>query len=148
MDKGVKKIYNLERKLYIKKVPVVPKIIKGFIRIVFSATIPYTSVIGEGTRFPHGGQGVVIHEEAVIGENCVIQANAIIGGRKGRSGAPNIGNDVLIGAGAVILGNINIGNHVAIGANAVVTKSIPNNAVVMGNPGVITRYLSEDENVK
>ena len=120
MDKGVKKIYNLERKLYIKKVPVVPKIIKGFIRIVFSATIPYTSVIGEGTRFPHGGQGVVIHEEAVIGENCVIQANAIIGGRKGRSGAPN----------------------------AVVTKSIPNNAVVMGNPGVITRYLSEDENVK
>lgn len=145
MEKGVKKIYNIERSLYLKKIPVLPKIVKMLIRVICSATIPYSCQIGYGTVFPHGAQGVVIHEEAVIGERCKIQCNSVIGGKSGRPGAPKIGNNVLIGAGAAVLGDITIGNNVAIGANAVVVKSVPDNAVVVGIPGKIIRYLKEGE---
>lgn len=145
MDKGVKKLYNLERTFYKKGIPGIPKLIKTFIRVVYSATIPYTCSIGRNTVFPHGGQGVVLHEETVIGERCTIQTNVVIGGKSGQPGAPVLGNDVLVGSGAVILGNIVIGNNVAIGANAVITKSVPDNAVVVGIPGKIIRFLKEGE---
>lgn len=147
MEKGVTKIYRLMRFFYLKRVPILPKLIKLIIRVVYSCTIPYTVQIGHGTKFPHGGQGVILHEETVIGDNCKIQANVVIGGRNNKPGAPQIGNNVLIGAGAVLLGNIKIGNHVAIGANSVVTSDIPNNAVVTGIPGKVSRYLDEDENI-
>lgn len=148
MNKGLMKIYVIQRKLYLNNIPVFPYIIKGLIRIVFSATIPYTCEIGDGTVFPHGGQGVVLHEESIIGKNCKIQTNVVIGGRNGHKGAPKLGDNVLVGTGAVIIGNIRIGNNVAIGANSVITKDIPDNAVVVGIPGKISRFLKEGESVK
>lgn len=148
MEKGVKKIYNIERSLYLKKIPFLPKFFKTLIRVICSASIPYTCQIGKDTLFPHGGQGVVIHDEAVIGERCLIQSNVVIGGKSGKPGAPKIANDVLIGAGAVILGEITIGNNVAIGANAVVLKSVPDNAVVVGVPGKVIKYLKDGESSK
>ena len=147
-NRGLMKIYMVERKLYLLGVPIIPKVIKTFIRVIFSATISYKTEIGNGTLFPHGGQGVVIHEEARIGGNCIIQSNVVIGGRNGMLGAPIIGDNVLVGAGAVILGKITIGNNVAIGANSVVTKDIPDNAVVVGIPGRISRFLSGSEKIK
>ena len=148
MEKGVKKIYNIERSLYLKRIPVLPKLFKMLIRVICSASIPYTCQIGKDTSFPHGGQGVVLHDEAVIGDRCLIQCNVVIGGRGGKPGAPKIGDDVLIGAGAVVLGDITIGNNVAIGANAVVLKSVPDNAVVVGIPGKIIKYLKDGESSK
>lgn len=104
MRKGVMKAYAAERWLYLHHFRMIPKIIKIFIRIIFNATIPYTCEIGRGSIFPHGGSGVVLHEHCVIGSDCRIQANVVIGGRNGLPGAPKIGNNVLIGAGAVLLG--------------------------------------------
>lgn len=147
-DQGAMLIYRIMRILYEKKVPIIPKLLKVVLRVVYSCTISYKTSIGEGTKLPHGGLGVVIHEDAIIGRNCKILQNVTIGGRNGKSGAPKIGDDVLVGAGAVLLGDIKIGNNVAIGANAVVLNNIPDNAVVVGVPGRIIRFLSKDESVK
>ncbi len=145
MNYGVMKLYKLSRKCYLNKIPIIPKLIKLFIRVIFGATIPYKTKIGDGTRFPHGASGVVLHEKAEIGYNCKIQTNVVIGGRNGLEGAPKIGNNVLIGAGAVIIGNIKIGNNVSIGANAVVTHDIGENCVAVGVPAKVVRAKTEKE---
>lgn len=97
-----------------------------------------------GSLFPHGGSGVILHEQCVIGSNCRIQANVVIGGRNGLPGAPKIGNNVLIGAGAVLLGDISIGEHAQIGANAVVTHDVPAYTVVVGVPARVKKNLKQD----
>lgn len=81
---------------------------------------------------PHGLHGIFISRFAVVGERCWIYQNVTIGevSRK----APVIGNDCLIGAGAVILGDIRIGNHVKIGAGAVVNTDVPDNSTVVSQP--------------
>lgn len=82
-----------------------------------------------------------MHEQCVIGSNCRIQANVVIGGRNGLPGAPKIGDNVLIGAGAVLLGDINVGDHAQIGANAVVTHDIPAYTVAVGVPARVIKEL-------
>lgn len=82
-----------------------------------------------------------MHEQCVIGSNCRIQANVVIGGRNGLPGAPKIGDNVLIGAGAVLLGDIRVGNYAQIGANAVVTHDIPANSVAVGVPAKVIKEL-------
>lgn len=138
-NRGVMIVYKIERFCYLKKIPIIPRILKMFIRIVCGATISYKTAIGNGTVFPHGASGVILHEECVIGENCKIQANVVIGGRNEKPGAPKIGDNVLIGAGAVILGDIKIGNNVSVGANAVVINDLPNDAVAVGVPARVVK---------
>ena len=90
-----------------------------------------------------GYVGLVFFQEFPCqGEYCNISQQVVIGlGGKGDfRGIPEIGDRVYIGPGAKIFGKISIGNNVAIGANAVVSKSIPDNAVVVGNPGRIVGY--------
>lgn len=84
---------------------------------------------------PHGLHGIFISRFAVIGEECWIYQNVTIGevNRK----APVIGSGCLIGAGAIILGDIRIGNHVKIGAGAVVNTDVPDNCTVVSQPGRI-----------
>jgi serine O-acetyltransferase len=79
---------------------------------------------------------IVIHPDVLIGNNVGIMHEVTIGTR-GSTGAPRIGNDVFIGAGAKIIGNITIGDNVDIGANAVVLTDVPANSLVVGNPGRI-----------
>ena len=94
--------------------------------------------IGRGTTFYHRGVGCVIHDNSVIGESCIIFQNVTLGSRWKNGicegGAPRIGNNVIIGAGAIILGNIVIGNNAKIGANAVVTQDVPDGATAIGVP--------------
>lgn len=93
--------------------------------------------IGKGLVIDHG-MGVVIGETAEIGDNCVIYHGVTLGGT-GKQKAkrhPTIGNDVFIGAGAKLLGNIQIGDHTKIGANAVVLKDCPPNSTLVGIPAV------------
>jgi serine O-acetyltransferase len=116
-----------------------PKLLKTFIRVVYGATIPYKSTIGDGTIFPHGGSGVIIHENARIGNNCKILPNVVIGGRSGNTKVPIIGNNVLIGAGAVIIGDVEIGDNSSIGANAVIIKNVPANSIAVGVPAKIIK---------
>ena len=97
--------------------------------------------IGKDTKFYHRGLGCVVQENTIIGENCRIFQNVTLGSRWKNgvceSGSPIIGDNVVIGAGAMVLGNILIGNNVKIGANAVVTKNIPDEATAVGVPAKI-----------
>lgn len=97
--------------------------------------------IGEGTVFYHHGVGCVVHELCTIGEDCRIFSNVTLGCKWTRNKEPGkppkVGNNVMIGAGAVILGEISIGNNSIIGANAVVLQDVPENATVVGNPAHI-----------
>ena len=94
------------------------------------------ATIGKGFFIDHG-MGVVIGETAEIGDNCLLYHGVTLGGvsleKKKRH--PTLGNNVVIGAGAKILGAITLGDNVQVGANAVVLKDVPPNSVVVGIPG-------------
>lgn len=89
--------------------------------------------IGKNLFIDHG-HGVVIGETAQIGDNCTLYQCATLGGTGKESGKrhPTLGNNVVVGAGAKVLGNITIGNNVKIGANAVVLTDVPDNCTVVG----------------
>jgi serine O-acetyltransferase len=97
--------------------------------------------IGHGLYMSHCGN-IAISDDVKIGNNCNISQNVTIGqtNRGNRQGCPVIGDNVYIGPGAAVIGGIQVGNNVAIGANAVVTKDVPDNAVVVGNPGRVISY--------
>lgn len=89
---------------------------------------------------PHGLNGIVISDQARIGKNCTIFQQVTIGVRNMEGGgAPTIGDNVLIGAGAKVLGEISVGSGAKIGANAVVLENVPEGATVVGNPGRIIK---------
>lgn len=132
-------LYRVANRLYKLKIPIIPKVIKLLIFLIYNSSIPYECEIGKNTKLGYGGIAVVIHKKAKIGENCVISQCVTIGGKKGCTELPIIGNNVFIGAGANILGNITIGDNCIIGANSVVVKSIPSNSVVAGVPAKVLR---------
>ncbi len=105
--------------------------------------------IGSGLYFPHSGC-IMIHPDAVIGKNAHISHEVTIGKdfRGKKAGAPMIGDNVYIAPGVKIIGKIKIGNNVAIGANAVVLNDVPDNAVVVGIPGKVVSYKGNKEYVK
>ena len=94
------------------------------------------SEIGGGLFFCHGFSTIVVAK--AIGKNCWINQQVTIGATD-KNDYPTIGDDVHILAGALVLGNIHIGNNAVIGAGAVVTKDVPENCVVVGNPARIIR---------
>ena len=106
--------------------------------------IPYQADIGEGTILGYQGLGVVIHKNAKIGMNCTIRQHVTLGGGGGPGGGlPVLGNNVNVGANAVILGNVHIGNNVDIGANAVVLHDLPDNCVAVGAPARVVKIKTE-----
>lgn len=130
------------------KVPVVRPLMKVFcaiwqkvIEIVTSSEMPNRAAIGGGLLISHG-HGIFLHCDAVLGENCNLGHDVTIGvgGRGDKRGTPVLGDRVYVGPGAKIFGAIRIGNDVAIGANAVVTKDIPDNAVAVGIPAKVISY--------
>jgi serine acetyltransferase len=89
-------------------------------------------------NLPHGLNGIIVSHNAVIGANCTIFHQVTIG--EGKGGAPTIGDNVLIGAGAKIIGNVHIGNNVKIGAGCIVACDVPDGAtVVMGHPRILVK---------
>jgi len=101
--------------------------------------IPASTDIGKGFYIGHFG-GIVVNGKTKIGNNCNISQNVTIGyNARGKfPGIPILGDEIYIGPGAKIFDGIIIGSNVAIGANAVVNFNVPNNSVVVGNPGKIT----------
>lgn len=140
------------------KVPVLRKVIlsiyriwdSAVLKILFQVEIPAECQIGPGLNLSHYGSGVIIHPKAVIGTNVTIYHQVTIGSlgishqmvdgsllSRSKDGAPIIGDRVLIGAGAKIIGPVHIGNNARIGANAVVVHDIPENATVVGIPAKV-----------
>lgn len=130
------KLYYIMNFLARKKQFFLANIINKILRIMYACDIHYLTDIDSGLILPHNGLGVVISHNAKIGKNCRIMQNVTIGGNGGPR-VPIIGDNVMIGAGAVLLGDIHIGNNVKIGANAVVLKSIPNNSTAVGIPAEV-----------
>ncbi|MBU5638121.1 hypothetical protein KOM00_15425 [Geomonas sp. Red69] len=118
-------------------------ILQKFAEVATGMEVPFTARIGRGLYIGHFGQ-VILSTRTVMGEFCNISQGVTIGqaGRGGEQHTPVIGNRVYIAPGAKIFGKLNIGNNVAIGANAVVTKDLPDNAVAVGIPAKIIHYGS------
>lgn len=89
----------------------------------------FGAVFAEPPHLPHGLNGIIVSHNAVIGKNCTIFHQVTVG--EGNGGAPVIGDNVLIGAGAKIIGGICVGNNVKIGAGCVVTKDVPDGTTVI-----------------
>lgn len=101
-------------------------------RLISGFEIYYSADIGKGLKINHG-LGLVIGARCKIGENVLLHQNVTIGDRHGER--PTIQNNVIIYAGAKILGGITLGNHSIIGANCVCMKNVPDRATMVGIPG-------------
>jgi len=114
----------------------------------FNAMIPLSAQIAGMPYFPHGLNGIFVSTDAKIGKDCVIFHQVTIGSNRladSNFGAPDIGNNVYIGAGAKIIGNVRIGDNVRIGANCVVVKDISDNStVVLPSPRIIEHSENRD----
>ena len=129
-------LHRLAHLLQHRNVPVVPRWISQFGRFVTGIEIHPGAEIGEGFFIDHGA-GVVIGETAEIGNNVTLYQGVTLGGTGKESGKrhPTIGDNVVVGAGAKVLGSITIGEDAKIGAGSVVVQNIPRHATVVGNPG-------------
>lgn len=104
---------------------------------IFGIQIPYQTRIGEGLKFGHWGT-IVVNPNAHIGKNFSISHGCLVGNAQGkRMGVPLIGDNVVMNANAVVVGGVKIGNNVLIAPNAFVNFDVPDNSIVIGNPGQI-----------
>lgn len=121
--------------LYQKKLFFLARLISQIARHITGIEIHPGAKIGRKLFIDHG-MGIVIGETTTIGDNCTIYHNSTLGGtgKDKYKRHPDLGNNVMIGSGAKVLGPIKIGNNVKIGANSVVLKNIPDNVTVVGIP--------------
>lgn len=115
--------------------------------ILFSCDLGHAEHIDSTVEFWHSAIGCVIHDEAVIGKGCVIYQNVTIGANWAnwntcRGGVPVLGDHVMIGAGAVVLGPIHIGDGASVGANAVCLIDVPAGCTAAGIPARIIKWPS------
>ena len=127
--------YRLAHFLYKNKIFFLARLISQIGRWFTGIEIHPGATIGRRLFIDHG-MGIVIGETSVIGNDCTIYHNATLGGtgKDKYKRHPDLGNNVMVGAGAKILGPIKIGNNVKVGANAVVLKDVDDNATVVGIP--------------
>ena len=136
-------IYRISNGIYKSKLPgFFRKILlylcvlhQKIVEIITGISLPYSAEIGEKFYIGHFG-GIIINSKAVIGENCNISQGVTIGvsGRGEKRGVPILGNDIYVGANAVIAGAIHIGDNAVIAANSLVVENVPNNVTVLGVP--------------
>ena len=128
-------IYRISNLLWVLKLTFFAKMIAYLGRILTGIEIHPAAKIGKNMFIDHG-HGVVIGETSEIGDNVLIYHGVTLGGNSLNKGKrhPTVGNNVIIGAGAKILGPLHIGDSARVGANAVVTKNINANSTVMGIP--------------
>lgn len=116
-----------------------------YITHILSVSLPIGTTIGGGLSFPHHGFNIVLNQTITIGNNCTIMQGVTIGSSKNNNnGIPTIGNNVIICAGAIIIGNVKIGDYSVIGAGSVVVHDVPAGAVVAGNPAKIISHKGRE----
>jgi serine O-acetyltransferase len=133
-------MHRIAHALYRVRIPFLPRWLSQVSRFFTGIEIHPAAQIGDGLFIDHG-MGVVIGETSVVGKNVTLYQGVTLGGTGKEKGKrhPNIGDNVVIGTGAKVLGNITVGENSYIGANAVVLRDVPPNATVVGVPGHITR---------
>lgn len=132
--------HRIAHRLHKLRIPFLPRLISQISRFITGIEIHPGAEIGRGLFIDHG-MGVVIGETSIIGDNVTMFQGVTLGGTGKERGKrhPTIGNNVVIGAGGKILGNITVGDNVHIGANAVVIRTTPPGSTVVGVPGRIAR---------
>jgi serine O-acetyltransferase len=138
--------HRLAHRLYRMHIPLVPRIISQISRFFTQIEIHPGATIGCRFFIDHGS-GVVIGETSEIGDDVLIYQGVTLGGTGAERGKrhPTIGNRVVIGTGAKVLGNIRIGDNVKIGAGSVVVHPVPDNSTVVGVPGRVVRIRPEGD---
>ncbi|MBP7216383.1 MAG: serine O-acetyltransferase [Candidatus Omnitrophica bacterium] len=133
-------IFRIAHALYSVKLYFFARALSEWARFITGIEIHPGATIGKRFFIDHG-TGVVIGETAVIGDDVLLYQGVTLGGTGLEKGKrhPTIGNNVVIGTGAKVLGNITVGDNSYIGANAVVIKDVPPNSTVVGVPGRITK---------
>jgi serine O-acetyltransferase len=143
-------LMRLQLALYRRGVPYAPWLLRFINVVMFGMDVCLGAAVGPGLVVPHPN-GVVIGSGATVGARCRILQQVTLGETlttDGRSGGyPTIGDDVVIGTGAKVLGPIKIGSGCIIGAGAIVTKDMPENCVVAGVPARVLRTLAESDRV-
>jgi len=136
--------YRVSHWLKAHGVPILPRVLSQLARWLTGVEIHPSAKIGTGFFIDHG-MGVVIGETAEIGDFVTLFQGVTLGGTGKERGKrhPTLGNHVVVGAGAKILGGITIGDNVKIGANSVVLKNVPPNSTVIGVPGRVIKSLGE-----
>ncbi len=147
---GVKAIrsYRIAHWFYNKKMYFIARYISQRARNKTGIEIHPAAVIGDGVFIDHG-MGVVIGETTIIGDNCTIYQGVTLGGTGKDKGKrhPTIGDNVVIGSGAKVLGPFKVGDNSKIAANAVVLSEVPENCTVVGVPGRVVKKNNVKVNV-
>ena len=140
-------MYRLAHRLYKWNIPFFFRLISHLTRIITGIEIHPAAKIGRRLFIDHG-EGIVIGETTEIGNDVLIYQQVTLGGTGKEKGKrhPTIGNNVIIGAGAKVLGNITIGDNCRVGAGSVVIQNVPEHSTVVGVPGRIVHRTIVDEN--
>jgi len=142
-------LYRISHRLWLIRLKLVARMISHLARFFTGIEIHPGACIGSRVFIDHG-MGVVIGETAEIGNDCTLYHGVTLGGVSWNKGKrhPTLGDFVVVGAGAKILGPIMVGNGVRVGSNAVVVKDVPDNCTVVGIPGqIIGRTEIRDQTV-
>ena len=131
-------VYRIFRWFHERGIPTQPLrfCVERTIEILTGISLPAQATIGKGLRIHHFG-GIFLHSDVVIGEGCTIYQGVTLGDLGGWGGVPQVGNRVIMGAGAKLVGPIEVGDDCRIGANAVVLTSVPSGCLAVGVPAVI-----------
>ncbi len=136
-----RQLHRLSHFLYERRQRVLARVVSHLGRAFTGIEIHPGAEIGEGFFIDHG-MGVVIGETTQIGDNCHLYQGVTLGGTSTKRAKrhPTLGDNVVLGAGAKLIGAINVGNNVRIGAGSVVVSNVPDNATVIGVPGHVVAY--------
>jgi len=132
--------YRIAHFFYNLKLFFIARMISQFARFMTGIEIHPGATIGKALFIDHGS-GVVIGETTIIGDYCTVYQNVTLGGTGKDIGKrhPTLGNNVMVGAGAKVLGPLKVGNNVKIAAGAVVLKDVPDNSTAVGIPAKVVR---------
>jgi serine O-acetyltransferase len=138
-------VHRLAHRLYRLGIPLVPRVMSQISRFFTGIEIHPGATIGRRFFIDHGS-GVVIGETTEIGDDVLLYQGVTLGGTGNEKGKrhPTIGNRVVVGTGAKVLGNIRIGDNVKVGAGSVVVHPVPDNSTVVGIPGRVVRVRPEE----
>ncbi|MBI3592889.1 MAG: cysteine--tRNA ligase [Nitrospirae bacterium] len=133
-------IHRISHALWNLRIPLIPRLLSNIARFLTGIDIHPAARIGAGFFIDHG-MGTVIGETTEIGEDCLLYQGVTLGGTGKERGKrhPTLGNNIVVGAGAKVLGPIRIGDYAKIGANSVVLKPVPDHSIVVGVPGKIIK---------